>query len=764
MTVCDPIRSTRQARVVRVGEGMQAFSTLLLTMCVLGRVFLGEVCYRLPVLSVADALAKQGQLNLDDLTRVAFSLLMLSAGVLWFFGGALTGKLTLRRLGLGGLVVAFSATVCLGRAGAGDKLSAGIVWIEQTSLLLTAWLAAQMFAEPKRFRLLVAALAAVGVTLAVKGIYQTTVEFPETLAVFHAQRANGGPPTVFDRLMEARLRDAAPTGWFPLANVYASLLIVLMASAIGVLVDRVAAARRALRDAGPSRQPAEIPMPAVQAGVAAIVAALCGVALAMTRSTGAIGSAAVAAVIAVIVVGFRGRLARHWRKAVMAAGIAALLVGGMTVAYGMKHDRLPTKTMTFRWYYWTASAKIVRERPLLGVGGGNFADPYLRHRRAEAEESVKTPHNVLIHAVTQFGLIGGGMYVLVLVCALVGMCRPRHDGQQQTDPPPSTCLAVWPAALLGLMVLAVRVLFSPAHYNWAVLLLDAIIPASLTAAAMLLLSWGWQRGAVSASASRIALGCGLAGFALHSMVSSSIWMPGAAGVFWLGIGAMLAQADTRPPRVFRWMATLPTNVLIIVVIGIAFGTGSSILRNIAPWRDVRNAIGRDDWQAVEDHLLTTVATGIYCVDGPSLAESAKLHRHLQHRAGRPASLMHVALKSSALMAKLATIAQSEHSSFHALSARILHEMAKAEPQTYAPRAAEAMSRAVDLDPMNAPLRIECAEILLLAQRYDEALHQAQMAETIDNRLPADSLFRLSQSQRKHLARLMRHAEAAAPLP
>ena len=111
---------------------------------------------------------------------------------------------------------------------------------------------------------------------------------------------------------------------------------------------------------------------------------------------------AAAALLAVLIWG--KALAKRWRA--WAAGVVAALALALAamVIYGITRDSLPTKTMTVRWYYWTASAKMIADRPLLGVGPGNFANAYLKYRRDQAEEEVQNPHNLFAHALAEYGV------------------------------------------------------------------------------------------------------------------------------------------------------------------------------------------------------------------------------------------------------------------------------------------------------------------------------------------------------------------------
>ncbi|MCK4602465.1 MAG: O-antigen ligase family protein, partial [Phycisphaerae bacterium] len=408
--------------------------------------------------------------------------------------------------------------------------------------------------------MLLVVLAGVGATLAVKGFYQFLAEVPDRVNLFEVnpaeQLAHIGttPGTVKARLFEARLRDPAPFGFFALANLFASLLIVLLAAAGGLAADKLTAALRNRTAAAAGRKRGEIHLPTLAAALSIIVAVAVAVVLLLTRSRGAIVAAAVALPAAVAGYLLRDRIARHWRRGVLAAACAFLLGLAAVVAYGCKYDRLPTRTMTFRWYYWTASARIVGDNPVFGVGPGNFPAAYLRYRRPAAEEAVKMPHNVLAHAATQYGLPGGALYLAIIAYVLVGMCRPRKSDELDEDLPVAHRLGlVRTGVLLVAAVVAARLLFGGAGSDPYMIVLEVALPAGVLCAALAVAAW---TGGLEAprSASRIALACGAAAFVLHNMVTFSLWIPATALVFWTAAGASLARTGSKARRLSaaRW--------------------------------------------------------------------------------------------------------------------------------------------------------------------------------------------------------------------
>ena len=573
-----------------MGELLQNAAAVLLLACVAARPFLGEVPFRTS--SLHSVLGPQVQSSNEEdgggasepptvsdraeLARVTFAIVLLTAAVLWAAGGAIGARLSIRRGWLLAPILAFAALSALSAWNASDKRAATDDWVEQLSLLAACFLAAQLFADNRRWGLLLVVLAALAGAMAAKGLWQVFVEAPDRVADFEAYRnqrlaqfgwAPGTPQAV---LVEARLRDTSPFGYFGLANIFASLLVLLFLAGAGLAADKIAFAMRVRKEGPWPRSGKDIDLSVLAAAISAAVAALCGAVLVLTRSKGGVIAAAIAVTGAMVVCCFRERLSRHWRKVVVAVAIVFVLGLGVTLAYGLKYDRLPTKTMTFRWYYWTGGAGIVRDHPLLGVGGGNFPAAYLAHRRAAAEEAVKAPHNVIVQALAEYGIPGGLAYLAIIAAVLVAICRPRREEQPQPPPLISRKFIVITLLAVVAAMLAARCLFTASATNVFLLLFDAVFPAVVLAAAFFAASWAGRRlgrlPEVVGPFCRIALAAAAAGFVLHNMVEFSLQTPGAALVFWTVAGACLARAGgegTRGLRLARWPAVLAMAVLAV---------------------------------------------------------------------------------------------------------------------------------------------------------------------------------------------------------
>ena len=563
--------------VRRAGEALQRAAGVVLLCIVVGRAFVGELPFRTSLLDLQPAPVTQDdptapavRADRGELARVSFACLLLADGAMWLVGGALARRLVVREGALLGLIGVFAVLSLASVFVASDKRSAMDVWVEQLAMMAGCFLAVQCLSDRRGLVLTAGALAAVGAVLAAKGVHQVLVEIPETVAYWKAY--GQGSHLVGEagrRAFEARVRATTPTGFWGLSNPLASLLIVCLPAAAGLAADKWRRARDDRRGWKKTRAKGEVHGPTLAAVATGALAVAVAAALVLTRSRGGIAAGALVLIAWAVVMRWRVGLIAHRGAAVAAVVIVFLLGCAGVVGYGVWKDRLPGKSMTFRWHYWTAAARIVEEQPTLGVGPGNFGPVYLRYRRMGAEEAVKLPHNVVAEAASQYGIPGGLAYLAVVAVVLVGMCRPA-----KTDAPsleaPARGGGAWRVAI-GLAVAAgvSRWLFSEAGAYPILLVFDGIVPAVLLAAAMCVAVWGGgmrrERGGLPATAVRVGLACGVVGMFLHSWVEFSLFMAGTATAFWVAGGACLGGAGGKGRELTRLRWVLAGNALVAVV-------------------------------------------------------------------------------------------------------------------------------------------------------------------------------------------------------
>ncbi|MDP6543060.1 MAG: O-antigen ligase family protein [Phycisphaerae bacterium] len=730
-----------------------AIALALLLATLVGRVVLPEMPFRTSPLagldSGADAEGTRTILlpNHIDLANMTFGVTVLLAGVFWLVGEAMRGRLRVRAGWLGITIAIFAIWSLVSALRSGDRRGALLFWTNQASLMLAGWLAIQLCTRPKYRSALLAVLAAVGVMLAIVGLRQYFIDAPQRIADFEARGAEilaarqWAPHSPQAIAFKERLFKAVPLGFFALANVFASVMIVLVSAAIGLAVDRWRKVLPNRKATAHLRKRGDIHLPTLAAAITIIAPPLGIAALVLAMSRGAIAAAAAAGVAAVVVLRFRKSLAAHWRRWVV---VAVLLSGAgvaTVIACGLKYDSLGARTMTFRWYYWTTGAEIAADEPLWGVGPGGFGSAYEARRRPAGEETVKTPHNFVVHAAAQYGLIGGFFYAGIVAMVLWALCRPVRRYPEPIDPaqrygPGTAAMIIW----IPSIVVASACLFGGARGNAGVMFQNAIEPAVILAVALAMMLWWGPRFSPAASdgqrVTRVVLACGLVAFVAHNTVSFSLWMPGAAIAFWLAAGAVISLRRPEPMDIspLRWVAVGGSVASTIAVIAVLWWPVAQ--RSWATEMTVDSLIARDgqatlDWarRAAECDTLDPIAA----------ADIARLLKNT----GRNTDL-----EQAYRWAKEAIRRDPRNSTNHRLAAEILW----ASPGN-STEAVEHMARAVQRDPQSLSMRIEFAEKLISAGRGKRAMEQLRAAEEINDALLDGSIFKLNTAAMSKLQAL-----------
>ncbi len=754
---------------------LRSSAFVVLLSVIAARCFLGEFGVRVSQVTPAIVAAQSnGQVQFhpdtSEIARVGFAVVLLGGVALWVLAGVLEGKLSVKFGSLGLLIIAFGVVSYLSARQASDQRTAINGWLEQVSLLGAGFLAIQLCSDRKRFSQLIIVIAAVGGALAAKGLYQYFVDAPERLVDFDMYRsqrlrqlgwAEGSPQAEMIRI---RLADRSPFGFFSLINLYASLLIILLGGAVGLGASKIACALRSYPLWRKTRKKGEVHLPSLAAGLWVGVVAAIAVVLVMTSSKGAIAAASLAGLLAVVVVLFGNKLAVHWKKAVLAAACLAVLFGAGVVGYGIKNDSLPSKTLTVRWYYWTGAAEIIRERPVLGVGAGNFPSAYLSHRRAEAEEEVKNPHNFLLGALTQFGFIGGLLYIAAVGFVLVNLARPGSPGQQEQVSGFAKRRSWVLFIVVALTPLVARLFFAPAEPMVA--LFETYLPVVVFWIMLIVAGWwGGCGNSLTGRALVIGLACGCAGFVVHNLLTFSLWAPATAGVFWVCSGACLGLTGKgRMIRTdsLRWGSAVVLVLMIPLVIVFAF------LPALAKWnihKEIyRSLVDRDTAGAIAGAIKLGQADPL---DGLAASDASKLllavHPRRYERLGYPP------LSSPDYWMKEAVSRDPLNYTYQAMAGKVgfaRQSWLKAEGLPAGARddlsPVAYFSEAVRLNPQNIRLRLDYAEMLCNFGRFTECIAQLDRALEIDAVLPVGSVEHFKADELVQIERLRERAKSLRP--
>ncbi|MFO0998837.1 MAG: O-antigen ligase family protein [Planctomycetaceae bacterium] len=259
------------------------------------------------------------------------------------------------------------------------------------------------------------------VGLAVMGIWQHHVFYPQQAAWYRGERSaldkalaepegmglfrvseivasfqsKGIPLDGTDRVLwENRLLSSSePFATFSLANTLAGVL----ASSLVLVIGQSGFALSFRR---PWKSTASV-IPFLQA-------ALILYCLVLTKSRSAWAGALVGLVI-VIICRWRTLAAiriLHWSFS--GAAFVGLIVGIAAYAGALDKEVIfeSSRSLQFRLFYWTGAIETIREAPITGAGPGNFRQVYLKHKADESSEEIRDPHNFLLESWSAGGLVG----------------------------------------------------------------------------------------------------------------------------------------------------------------------------------------------------------------------------------------------------------------------------------------------------------------------------------------------------------------------
>ncbi|WP_437185442.1 O-antigen ligase family protein [Planctomicrobium sp. SH668] len=313
---------------------------------------------------------------------------------------------------LSGLIVQFSD---------GDRRSAlNCIW-EWTSLIATWFLLKASTRRPAGRTLIWTALMLTITTLAGFGIWQHFIWYPQqsreliTLVRLEEQQQiaplsteenqqfrtlRGKYGTEFALLDEgakqqllARTRDSQePIGKFALANSFAAILIIGFFGSLAMTLQhwsKKVSAREFL-----------LPTAVTLTILTCLI---------LTKSRTAITGTAVAFLMAAIFLAVRQSSIRtailKWGLGISAVGV--LIVAALLYSGGLDQQVLSEapKSLSYRLEYWTSTWKMIQDHAVFGVGPGNFRQHYFQYKLPGASEEILDPHNMLLDAWANGGIL-----------------------------------------------------------------------------------------------------------------------------------------------------------------------------------------------------------------------------------------------------------------------------------------------------------------------------------------------------------------------
>ena len=271
---------------------------------------------------------------------------------------------------------------------------------------------------------------------------------------------------------------------------------------------------------------------------------------------------------------------------------------------------------------------------------------------------------------------------------------------------------------------------------------EVFLPAAALGVCLVPAGWWGDRSGSElsklSSPARIALAGGLGAFVLHNTVSLSLSVPGTAFVFWVICGACLAQGGTKAStfKIARWAAAAGVTAGVLAVY-------------VLLWRPVFAKTLWTEVMLAADEPSRSAAMGERAAladpcDPAPAADTARAHL-LWYRAERRMRLLGFAYQWS-----LEAISRHKEGwGYHRLAALVAAELAQhvSPGRSAALPALSHMNRAVKLNPNDARLRIDYAEMLLEARDYRKSLAELAAAENIDSELFLESVRKLNANER-----------------
>ena len=261
----------------------------------------------------------------------------------------------------------------------------------------------------------------VSVGLAVMGIWQHHVFYPEQAAWYQGERSEldnalaepggaglfrvseivarfqskGIPLEGTDRVLwENRLLSSSePFATFSLANTLAGVLATSLVLVMGQAVSAWSFRR-------PSNVAAII-VPLLQATVILYC-------LVLTKSRSAWAGAVVGLGIVAICRLRTSAAMKILQWSFLGAAFVGLIVG-IAAFFGALDKEVifeSSRSLQCRFFYWTGAIETIKEAPLTGAGPGNFRQVYLKHKADEWSEEIRDPHNFLLESWSAGGIIG----------------------------------------------------------------------------------------------------------------------------------------------------------------------------------------------------------------------------------------------------------------------------------------------------------------------------------------------------------------------
>jgi tetratricopeptide (TPR) repeat protein len=348
---------------------------------------------------------------------------------------------------------------------AADRFTALVTGAHIVAAAALMWAVAQLVRSWLRLRLVAGVCFGLLLACLAHGLIYRYVDLPDMQRSWEKnqeeirKQRNWEPGSFAEKQFANKILNGEMIGFHVSPNAFAAVIVMLAVVSLGLGVQRIVN-----RDE---------PVWLVPIAIATLLAI---VMIYWTHSKAAMATFGLALLAFATIAVARPWLAAHSRKAYW-AGLIVCALGIVAVAgHGIYHGGLfPghfSNSLHFRWRYWVAAERMFETQPMLGVGWGNFGNWYTKFRLPEAAEEVRDPHDFLVRAFVELGVIGGALLLLWLARMGWELTRPivppapPDDGPRDPEYSLSRAITAMGAiAVIGLLLnIAASVDFAE---NWA---------------------------------------------------------------------------------------------------------------------------------------------------------------------------------------------------------------------------------------------------------------------------------------------------------
>ncbi len=498
----------------------------------------------------------------DNLLSVSISSLLIISAAVWFAVRLSASKYRMSGFEYGILI--FIAACVISTIAASNRRAAITDSITILSAMLPAVVLSNLLETIERKKILLFVLIAMGIA----NVYQSSEQFfssnklmieqYEAEPAVQLQKLGIEPGSFQHMLYENRLYSKDVRGFFTTGNSVGSLLVLAIFCTFAAFDFKVnlSEKRNTLK---------RLWLP-----TALLLVLFAG--LLEAHSKGAIVSLAAAGLLLFLSVRFSQTLRRHRGLIILAAIILIILCAAFIISYGVTHNTLPGgNSMLVRWQYWSATAKIIANHLITGIGGGNFDSYYTYYKVPEALETVRDPHCFVLSILSQYGIIGLAGFCIAIFSPIITYCiQPAAGGQAKIsirpaeNNPPSlklrrtSLVAIAKACGISivLVLLFVRPIAVRAELSGSIDVILYVLAVMYAAPAFFLGTTLWLCTRTESSRwlapeqsktkqiFHAALLCGLLSVLIHNLIDFALFEPGIMTAFWACIA--LVYSDYRP--------------------------------------------------------------------------------------------------------------------------------------------------------------------------------------------------------------------------